>query len=154
MEQGGERTQTATGFISANRARRSRCRANANLILISATGGIRRWHCLISFHHRPDINHHYDDKSWQSLFIAAWQNCRDVKQAAERIAQFDKQLAAAKEQMKLPPQPVAAISIPPLHTVPISGRRNQHKGRCSGTTRLYAGEVHRVKRQRKAGQTP
>ncbi len=28
---------------------------------------------------------------------------------AERIAQFDKQLAAAKEQIKLPPQPVTAI---------------------------------------------
>ncbi len=44
------------------------------------------------------------------------------------------------------------MSIPPLHTVPISGRRNQHKGNA-GTTRLYAGEVaRRVKRQPSQGK--
>ena len=49
------------------------------------------------------------DKSWQSLLTQLGEITGHEKQAAERIAQFDKQLAAAKEQIKLPPQPVTAI---------------------------------------------
>ena len=46
---------------------------------------------------------------WQSLLTQLGEITGHEKQAAERIAQFDKQLAAAKEQIKLPPQPVTAI---------------------------------------------
>ena len=57
----------------------------------------------------PTLIINYDDKSWQSLLTQLGEITGHEKQAAERIAQFDKQLAAAKEQIKLPPQPVTAI---------------------------------------------
>ena len=70
-----------------------------DLILISATGGdsaLALYDQLSTI--APTLIINYDDKSWQSL----------LTQLGE-IAQFDKQLAAAKEQIKLPPQPVTAI---------------------------------------------
>ncbi len=52
VEQGGERTQTATALY-----RRTDAEAVAaqmpDLILISATGGVRRWRCTISFPPSP-----------------------------------------------------------------------------------------------------
>lgn len=98
-----------------------------DLILISATGGdsaLALYDQLSTI--APTLIINYDDKSWQSLLTQLGEITGHEKQAAERIAQFDKQLAAAKEQIKLPP----------LHTVPISGRRNQHKGRCWNNSAL------------------
>lgn len=108
-----------------------------DLILISATGGdsaLALYDQLSTI--APTLIINYDDKSWQSLLTQLGEITGHEKQAAERIAQFDKQLAAAKEQIKLPPQPSLPSSIPPLHTVPISGRRNQHKGRCWNNSAL------------------
>lgn len=126
-----------------------------DLILISATGGdsaLALYDQLSTI--APTLIINYDDKSWQSLLTQLGEITGHEKQAAERIAQFDKQLAAAKEQIKLPPQPVTAI----VYTAAarcqsldagISTRAD------AGTTRLYAGEVaRRVKRQPKPGQTP
>ena len=81
-----------------------------DLILISATGGdsaLALFDQLSTI--APTLIINYDDKSWQSLLTQLGEITGHEKQAAERIAQFDKQLAAAKEQIKLPPQPVTAI---------------------------------------------
>lgn len=81
-----------------------------DLILISATGGdsaLALYDQLSTI--APTLIINYDDKSWQSLLTQFGEITGHEKQAAERIAQFDKQLAAAKEQIKLPPQPVTAI---------------------------------------------
>ena len=81
-----------------------------DLILISATGGdsaLALYDQLSTI--APTLIINYDDKSWQSLLTQLGEITGHEKQAAERIAQFDKQLAAAKEQIKLPPQPVTAI---------------------------------------------
>ncbi|EEX0648119.1 Fe2+-enterobactin ABC transporter substrate-binding protein, partial [Escherichia coli] len=81
-----------------------------DLILISATGGdsaLALYDQLSTI--APTLIINYDDKSWQALLTQLGEITGHEKQAAERIAQFDKQLAAAKEQIKLPPQPVTAI---------------------------------------------
>ena len=81
-----------------------------DLILISATGGdsaLALYDQLSTI--APTLIINYDDKSWQSLLTQLGEITGHEKQAAERIAQFDKQLTAAKEQIKLPPQPVTAI---------------------------------------------
>ena len=57
----------------------------------------------------PTLIINYDDKSWQALLTQLGAITGHEKQAAERIAAFDKQLAQVKQQMTLPPQPVNAI---------------------------------------------
>ncbi|BBU85777.1 hypothetical protein EIMP300_71770 [Escherichia coli] len=129
-----------------------------DLILISATGGdsaLALYDQLSTI--APTLIINYDDKSWQSLLTQLGEITGHEKQAAERIALFDKQLAAAKEQIKLPPQPVTALVYTASRCCTqcqsldagISTRAD------AGTTRLYAGEVaRRLKRQPKPGQTP
>ena len=81
-----------------------------DLILISATGGdsaLALYDQLSAI--APTLIINYDDKSWQELLTQLGTLTGQEKQAAERIAAFDKQLAQVKEQMKLPPQPVNAI---------------------------------------------
>ncbi len=127
-----------------------------DLILISATGGdsaLALYDQLSTI--APTLIINYDDKSWQSLLTQLGEITGHEKQAAERIAQFDKQLAAAKEQIKLPPQPVTAI----VYTAAAHSANLWDAGISTradaGTTRLYAGEVaRRLKRQPKPGQTP
>lgn len=109
-----------------------------DLILISATGGdsaLALYDQLSTI--APTLIINYDDKSWQSLLTQLGEITGHEKQAAERIAQFDKQLAAAKEQIKLPPQPVTAIVYTRRCTqCQSSGRQNQHKGRCWNNSAL------------------
>lgn len=126
-----------------------------DLILISATGGdsaLALYDQLSTI--APTLIINYDDKSWQSLLTQLGEITGHEKQAAERIAQFDKQLAAAKSKSNYRR----------------SGHCRRLYRRCTqcqsldagistradaGTTRLYAGEVaRRVKRQPKPGQTP
>ena len=81
-----------------------------DLILISATGGdsaMMLYDQLSTI--APTLIINYDDKSWQALLIQLGEITGHEKQAAERIAEFDKKLAALKEKMKLPPQPVTAL---------------------------------------------
>ena len=81
-----------------------------DLILISATGGdsaLALYDQLSAI--APTLIINYDDKSWQELLTQLGTITGQEKQAAERIAAFDKQLAQVKQQMKLPPQPVNAI---------------------------------------------
>ena len=81
-----------------------------DLILISATGGdsaITLYDQLSAI--APTLIINYDDKSWQELLKQLGTITGQEKQAAERIAAFDKQLAQVKQQMTLPPQPVNAI---------------------------------------------
>lgn len=81
-----------------------------DLILISATGGdsaLALYDQLSTI--APTLIINYDDKSWQALLTDLGQITGQEKQAAERIAEFDKQLATLKQQMKLPPQPVSAL---------------------------------------------
>ncbi|MBE4874368.1 Fe2+-enterobactin ABC transporter substrate-binding protein [Enterobacter cloacae complex sp. P38RS] len=81
-----------------------------DLILISATGGdsaLALYDQLSAI--APTLIINYDDKSWQELLTQLGTMTGREKQAAERIAAFDKQLAQVKQQMKLPPQPVNAI---------------------------------------------
>ena len=127
-----------------------------DLILISATGGdsaLALYDQLSTI--APTLIINYDDKSWQSLLTQLGEITGHEKQAAERIAQFDKQLAAAKEQIKI----TAAAG----HCHCLYRRCTQCQSldagistrADAGTTRLYAGEVaRRVKRQPKPGQTP
>ncbi len=80
-----------------------------DLILISATGGdsaLALYDQLSAI--APTLIINYDDKSWQELLTQLGTLTGQEKQAAGRIAAFDKQLAQVKEQMK-PPQPVNAI---------------------------------------------
>ena len=81
-----------------------------DLILISATGGdsaMMLYDQLSTI--APTLIINYDDKSWQALLTQLGEITGHEKQAAERIAEFDKKLAALKEKMKLPPQPVTAL---------------------------------------------
>ncbi|MGE0971437.1 Fe2+-enterobactin ABC transporter substrate-binding protein [Klebsiella sp. WOUb02] len=81
-----------------------------DLILISATGGdsaLPLYDQLSTI--APTLIINYDDKSWQALLTQLGEITGQEKQAAVRIAEFDKQLAALKQQMKLPPQPVSAL---------------------------------------------
>nr|WP_313668413.1 Fe2+-enterobactin ABC transporter substrate-binding protein [Atlantibacter sp.] len=81
-----------------------------DLILISATGGdsaITLYDQLSAI--APTLIINYDDKSWQQLLTQLGEITGHEKQAAERIASFDKQLAEAKAQITLPPQPVSAL---------------------------------------------
>ncbi|EOJ9651125.1 Fe2+-enterobactin ABC transporter substrate-binding protein [Enterobacter roggenkampii] len=81
-----------------------------DLILISATGGdsaLALYDQLSAI--APTLIINYDDKSWQVLLTQLGEITGHEKQAAERIAAFDKQLAQVKQQMTLPPQPVNAI---------------------------------------------
>lgn len=81
-----------------------------DLILISATGGdsaLALYDQLSTI--APTLIVNYDDKSWQALLTELGTMTGQEKQAAARIAEFDKQLATVKQQMKLPPQPVSAL---------------------------------------------
>ncbi|BCT13118.1 Fe2+-enterobactin ABC transporter substrate-binding protein [Enterobacter cloacae] len=81
-----------------------------DLILISATGGdsaLALYDQLSAI--APTVIINYDDKSWQALLTQLGAITGHEKQAAERIAAFDKQLAQVKQKMTLPPQPVNAI---------------------------------------------
>ena len=81
-----------------------------DLILISATGGdsaLALYDQLSAI--APTLIINYDDKSWQALLTQLGEITGHEKQAAERIAAFDKQLAQVKQQMTLPPQPVNAM---------------------------------------------
>ncbi|HFV9224096.1 Fe2+-enterobactin ABC transporter substrate-binding protein [Enterobacter roggenkampii] len=81
-----------------------------DLILISATGGdsaLALYDQLSAI--APTLIINYDDKSWQALLTQLGAITGHEKQAAERIAAFDKQLAQVKQKMTLPPQPVNAI---------------------------------------------
>ena len=81
-----------------------------DLILISATGGdsaLALYDQLSAI--APTLIINYDDKSWQELLTQLGSLTGQEKQAAERIAAFDQQLAQVKQQMTLPPQPVNAI---------------------------------------------
>ena len=81
-----------------------------DLILISATGGdsaLALYDQLSAI--APTLIINYDDKSRQALLTQLGEITGHEKQAAERIAAFDKQLAQVKQQMTLPPQPVNAI---------------------------------------------
>ncbi|MEE7525048.1 Fe2+-enterobactin ABC transporter substrate-binding protein [Enterobacter roggenkampii] len=81
-----------------------------DLILISATGGdsaLALYDQLSAI--APTLIINYDDKSWQALLTQLGTITGHEKQAAGRIAAFDKQLAQVKQQMTLPPQPVNAI---------------------------------------------
>ena len=80
-----------------------------DLILISATGGDSARRCTIS---SPPSRRRSSSTTTTKLAgtaEAARHDNRTGKQAAERIAAFDKQLAQVKQQMTLPPQPVNAI---------------------------------------------
>ncbi|MXF45217.1 Fe2+-enterobactin ABC transporter substrate-binding protein [Raoultella sp. Lac2] len=81
-----------------------------DLILISATGGdsaLALYDQLSTI--APTLIINYDDKSWQALLTELGHITGQEKQASARIAEFDKQLATLKHQMKLPPQPVSAL---------------------------------------------
>ncbi|WP_414163095.1 Fe2+-enterobactin ABC transporter substrate-binding protein [Superficieibacter sp. BNK-5] len=81
-----------------------------DLILISATGGdsaLTLYDQLSAI--APTLVINYDDKSWQALLTELGNITGQEKQAAARIAEFDRQLATVKQQMTLPPQPVSAL---------------------------------------------
>lgn len=81
-----------------------------DLILISATGGdsaLALYDQLSTI--APTLIINYDDKSWQALLTELGHITGHEKQATARIAEFDKQLATLKHQMKLPPQPISAL---------------------------------------------
>lgn len=109
VEQGGEERKLQRLYIGEPSAEAVAAQM-PDLILISATGGdsaLALYDQLSTI--APTLIINYDDKSWQALLTQLGEITGHEKQAAERIAQFDKQLAAAKEQIKLPPQPVTAI---------------------------------------------
>jgi ABC-type Fe2+-enterobactin transport system, periplasmic component len=81
-----------------------------DLILISATGGdsaLTLYEQLSPI--APTLIINYDDKSWQELLTQLGHITGQEKQAAARIASFDKKLADVKKQITLPPQPVSAL---------------------------------------------
>lgn len=85
-----------------------------DLILISATGGdsaLALYAQLSAI--APTLVINYDDKSWQQVLTLLGTITGHEKQAADRIASFDKQLAQAKLHIKLPPQPVSALVYSP-----------------------------------------
>jgi iron complex transport system substrate-binding protein len=84
-----------------------------DLILISATGG----DSALSLYDQlstiaPTLVINYDDKSWQALLSQLGEITGQEKQAAARIAEFDK-MADVKAHIKLPPQPVNALVYTP-----------------------------------------
>lgn len=85
-----------------------------DLILISATGGdsaLALYDQLSAI--APTLVINYDDKSWQQVLTQLGTLTGHEKQAAERIASFDKQLTEAKKRITLPPQPVTALVYSP-----------------------------------------
>jgi len=85
-----------------------------DLILISATGGdsaLALYDQLSAI--APTLVINYDDKSWQQVLTQLGTITGHEKQAAERIASFDKQLTEAKKRITLPPQPVTALVYSP-----------------------------------------
>lgn len=85
-----------------------------DLILISATGGdsaLALYDQLSAI--APTLVINYDDKSWQELLTQLGGITGHEKQAAARIASFDKQLSESKMHMTLPPQPVTALVYTP-----------------------------------------
>ena len=81
-----------------------------DLILISATGGdsaLALYDQLSTI--APTLIINYDDKSWQALLTQLGGITGHERQAAVRIAEFEKQLATVKQQIALPPQPVSAL---------------------------------------------
>ena len=85
-----------------------------DLILISATGGdsaLALYEQLSAI--APTLVINYDDKSWQQLLTQLGAITGHEKQAAGRIASFDKHLSEAKMHMALPPQPVTALVYTP-----------------------------------------
>lgn len=85
-----------------------------DLILISATGGdsaLALYEQLSAI--APTLVINYDDKSWQQLLTQLGGITGHEKQAAGRIASFDKHLNEAKMHMALPPQPVTALVYTP-----------------------------------------
>ncbi|WP_256740179.1 Fe2+-enterobactin ABC transporter substrate-binding protein, partial [Cronobacter sakazakii] len=67
-----------------------------DLILVSATGGDSAQALYEQFSAiAPTLIINYDDKSWQALLTQLGEITGHEKQAAERIAQFDQQLAQA-----------------------------------------------------------
>ena len=113
-----------------------------DLILISATGGdsaLALYDQLSTI--APTLIINYDDKSWQSLLTQLGEITGHEKQAAERIAQFDKQLAAGH---------CHCLYCRCTQCQSLDARISTRAD--AGTTRLYAGEVtHRVKCQPKSG---
>ncbi len=89
-----------------------------DLILLSATGGdsaLALYDQLSTI--APTLVINYDDKSWQQMLTLLGQATGHEKEAAQRIAAFDSQLAAMKQHLKLPPQPVSALVYnPAAHT--------------------------------------
>ncbi|WP_348519221.1 Fe2+-enterobactin ABC transporter substrate-binding protein [Dryocola clanedunensis] len=85
-----------------------------DLILISATGGdsaVALYDQLSAI--APTLVINYDDKSWQQVLTDLGKITGHEKQAAARIASFDKQLSEAKTKINLPPQPVSALVYTP-----------------------------------------
>lgn len=85
-----------------------------DLILVSATGGdsaLALYDQLSTI--APTLVLNYDDKSWQDLLTQLGTITGREQQAAERIANFNQQLAQVKQQIKLPPQPVNAMVYTP-----------------------------------------
>ncbi|EMH4161806.1 Fe2+-enterobactin ABC transporter substrate-binding protein [Pluralibacter gergoviae] len=81
-----------------------------DLILISATGGdsaLALYSQLSTI--APTLVINYDDKSWQDLLTLLGTVTGQEQQAAARIAEFNQRLAAVKQGMTLPPQPVSAL---------------------------------------------
>jgi ABC-type Fe2+-enterobactin transport system substrate-binding protein len=68
-----------------------------------------RYRFTISSTIAPTLVINYDDKSWQALLSQLGEITGQEKQAAARIAEFDKQMADVKARIKLPPQPVNAL---------------------------------------------
>ncbi|CAK9884377.1 MAG: Ferrienterobactin-binding periplasmic protein [Candidatus Erwinia impunctatus] len=84
--------------------------ASPYLILVSATGGdsaLGLYDKLATL--APVIVIRYDDKSWQTLLTELGHITGHEQQAAARISEFNQALAAMKQQIKLPPQPVNAL---------------------------------------------
>lgn len=108
-----------------------------DLILISATGGdsaLALYDQLSTI--APTLIINYDDKSWQSLLTQLGEitGMRNKRQSGlhSLISNWQRRKSKSnyRRSRSLP------LSIPPLHTVPISGRRNQHKGRCWNNSAL------------------
>ncbi|HFZ8993776.1 TPA: Fe2+-enterobactin ABC transporter substrate-binding protein [Citrobacter freundii] len=81
-----------------------------DLILISATGGdsaLALYDQLATI--APTLIINYDDKSWQALLTQLGEITGHEKEAAARIAEFDRQMTTVKQQITLPPQPVTAL---------------------------------------------
>ncbi len=81
-----------------------------DLILISATGGdsaLALYSQLSTI--APTLVINYDDKSWQDLLTLLGTVTGQEQQAAARIAEFNQRLAAVKQGMTLPPQPISAL---------------------------------------------